>query len=77
MSEDSVAPYHATVVLLSCFHCPGSSNLSASNRRILAMSMPSYEPRLLTPYEVGAIVRLYREEFIWTQETLAELSGIT
>lgn len=39
--------------------------------------MPTFTPRLLTPEEVGAVVRLFRAEFGWTQETLAELSGLT
>lgn len=35
------------------------------------------EPRLLTPEEVGGVVRMTRELRRWTQETLADLSGLT
>lgn len=33
--------------------------------------------RPMTPEEVGLLVRLYRQAMEWTQETLAELSGLT
>lgn len=35
------------------------------------------EPRLLTSEEIGRVVRLFREGYGWTQETLAELAGVT
>ncbi len=35
------------------------------------------EPRLLTPDEVGRVVRRFRGLHRWTQETLAELAGVT
>lgn len=41
------------------------------------MSIATPTPRILTPTEIGGIVRLYRDEFAWSQETLAELSGLT
>src|SRR5690349_12905959 len=36
-----------------------------------------FEPRILTPAEVGAVVRELREQHKWSQSTLAELSRLT
>ena len=41
------------------------------------MNTNTVEPRLLTPEEVGRVVRRFRELHKWTQETLAELAGVT
>ncbi len=41
------------------------------------MTTMHVEPRLLTPEEIGRVVRAFRTEFGWSQETLAELSGLT
>lgn len=38
---------------------------------------PDRRPRLLTPSELGLICKLQREWRGWSQETLAELSGLT
>ncbi len=40
-------------------------------------STTSPETRTLTPDEIGRVVRAFRDEFGWSQETLAELAGIT
>ena len=33
--------------------------------------------RPMTPAEVGFLVKVYRDAMEWSQETLAELSGVT
>lgn len=35
------------------------------------------DTRHLTPDEIGRVVRAFRDEFGWSQETLAELAGVT
>ena len=39
-------------------------------------STAQVEVRLLTPTEVGRVIKLFREEYGWSQETLAELAGV-
>lgn len=41
------------------------------------MNATDIQPCLLTPGEVGAIVRLMREQMVWSQEALAEFAGLT
>jgi transcriptional regulator with XRE-family HTH domain len=43
----------------------------------MAMMAVDAEERLLTPTEVGGVVRAVRGAMGWTQETLAELAGLT
>lgn len=35
------------------------------------------KPKILTPGEIGRVVRAFRDEFGWSQETLAELADVT
>jgi len=43
----------------------------------MTTSKTAPEKKPMTPAEVGLLVKLYRESMEWTQETLAELAGLT
>jgi DNA-binding XRE family transcriptional regulator len=43
----------------------------------MTTSQTAQEKKPMTPAEVGLLVKLYRESMEWTQETLAELAGVT
>jgi transcriptional regulator with XRE-family HTH domain len=63
-------------VLLLCRSTVGSGIVGFSNEET-NMTDTTIEPRLLTPEEVGRVVKALRSQHQWSQEQLAELSGLT